>query len=160
MRVRGLKLAQLVGRFGYFESHPMRVRGLKRTLLAMLLPTLMSHPMRVRGLKPCNNRFGRKASAVAPHAGAWIETISLKYILRFGESHPMRVRGLKQENYPLYQNQTKSHPMRVRGLKRSTLIAYFPIPLVAPHAGAWIETSRSGFEYLYRVCRTPCGCVD
>ncbi len=55
--------------------------------------------------------------AVAPHAGAWIETYMKN---KFGYTD-------------------KSHPMRVRGLKPS-LRAFSNVSVVAPHAGAWIET--------------------
>ncbi len=55
---------------------------------------------------------------VAPHAGAWIETGTLR---------------------DLYVS-AGSHPMRVRGLKHSVFSYMLPVSLVAPHAGAWIET--------------------
>ena len=55
----------------------MRVRGLKHMNMEIIVVILKSHPMRVRGLKPdmitANNAF----HAVAPHAGAWIETRSV-----------------------------------------------------------------------------------
>ena len=53
--------------------------------------------MRVRGLKPLAFSSVADLLCVAPHAGAWIETImvvSLTVITAL--SHPMRVRGLKQ----------------------------------------------------------------
>ena len=74
-----------------------------------------------------------------------------------------------------------SHPMRVRGLKLGEHSKLIHLCLVAPHAGAWIETSRLHLlqrhkvshpmrvrglkpKYLrnrvYDICRTPCGCVD
>ena len=56
-------------------------------------------------------------------------------------SHPMRVRGLKPCRSPCTPCRWTSHPMRVRGLK---LEDRKPIGIkseVAPHAGAWIETS-------------------
>ena len=31
---------------------------------------------------------------------------------------------------------------------------------VAPHAGAWIETEQKKFEEALGKCRTPRGCVD
>ena len=55
---------------------------------------------------------------VAPHAGAWIETISMYYThLQVNRSHPMRVRGLKPTSSKTIQERAVSHPMRVRGLK-------------------------------------------
>ena len=56
--------------------------------------------------------------AVAPHAGAWIETQWL--YAQDGvpeESHPMRVRGLKRNCSWTLSALRASHPMRVRGLK-------------------------------------------
>ena len=59
-------------------------------------------------------------SAVAPHAGAWIET-SVRLLL---------VRAW-----------SRSPPTRGRGLKPSTgRRCGVPTREVAPHAGAWIET--------------------
>ena len=37
-----------------------------------------------------------------------------------------------------------SHPTRVRGLKPAALLPAALLPAVAPHAGAWIETSMPG----------------
>ena len=75
-----------------------------------------------------------------------------------------------------------SHPVRVRGLKHNKRVALLDNQIVAPRAGAWIETSLSisfgsgyqvapragawietGLSLLIRlriICRTPCGCVD
>ena len=53
----------------------------------------------------------------------------------------MRVRGLKREIRAICWQKNKSHPMRVRGLKLKS-VTIIPLYLtVAPHAGAWIETS-------------------
>ena len=54
---------------------------------------------------------------VAPHAGAWIETPDLIPPLRPFMSHPMRVRGLKLVGENRVVGKLVSHPMRVRGLK-------------------------------------------
>ena len=53
----------------------MWVRGLK--LLRWLLPDPLplSHPMWVRGLKHYEDISIYKAAEVAPHVGAWIETL-------------------------------------------------------------------------------------
>ena len=51
--------------------------------------------MRVRGLKPQMSCPVGVRAKVAPHAGAWIETLNGS-LAAFGKlSHPMRVRGLK-----------------------------------------------------------------
>ena len=75
-----------------------------------------------------------------------------------------------------------SHPTRVRGLKPRLAMARSAVLVVAPHAGAWIETvnfvalganlgvaPHAGAWIETRVpprpphqpqCRTPRGCVD
>ena len=60
-----------------------------------------------------------KASfAVAPYAGAWIETSVVCPIRSLCPSHPMRVRGLKLRHHLERVFVVGSHPMRVRGLKQ------------------------------------------
>ena len=76
---------------------------------------------------------------VAPHAGAWIETID--------QDVP---KGLMHG----------SHPTRVRGLKRNEDGLLEILDIVAPHAGAWIETPRFCRPLLVVKSRTPRGCVD
>ena len=78
---------------------------------------------------------------VAPHAGAWIETHNLYYVSQINQSHPTRVRGLKLELSPFTIFSTKSHPTRVRGLKHPLYALGANTASVAPHAGAWIETT-------------------
>ena len=51
--------------------------------------------MRVRGLKRSSWAFSLLSLDVAPHAGAWIETVHGIDELPTPTSHPMRVRGLK-----------------------------------------------------------------
>jgi len=56
-------------------SHPSRVRGLKLVIAVRRLRYTASHPSRVRGLKLAGGLlFASVAWAVAPLAGAWIET--------------------------------------------------------------------------------------
>ena len=52
----------------------------------------------------------------------------------------MRVRGLKHALKFIITIKKVSHPMRVRGLKQLNLLGPCPSLIVAPHAGAWIET--------------------
>ena len=94
--------------------------------------------MRERGLKPLN------------------------FIVDLAESLslPMRERGLKQEKLLRYHTPQMSLPMRERGLKHS-LVKYIILQhLIAPHAGAWIETSRWAAVQPFRSGRSPCGSVD
>ena len=62
--------------------------------------------------------------AVAPFAGAWIETAEKVETAKFKESLPSRERGLKH------------------------VVAYatYTDEKVAPFAGAWIETTYAGTE--------------
>ena len=55
----------------------MRVRGLKLKADGGQDFTNKSHPMRVRGLKLPEMTWGEFRESVAPHAGAWIETMFL-----------------------------------------------------------------------------------
>ena len=72
--------------------------------------------------------------------------------------------------------------MWVRGLKLFCVLARTPPSNVAPHVGAWIETSKDNpsdtqsdvaphvgawietretfVKFWCMLCRTPCGCVD
>ena len=75
-----------------------------------------SHPTWVRGLKQ-STAARLTCHFVAPHVGAWIETIASILLFRDSESHPTWVRGLK----PL-------------------LLLLLLVVFVAPHVGAWIET--------------------
>ena len=76
MWVRGLKRAVQYAELLPGESHPMWVRGLKRLLLIAICALDWSHPMWVRGLKLIVTKDINKATTVAPHVGAWIETHS------------------------------------------------------------------------------------
>ena len=77
---------------------------------------------------------------VAPHAGAWIETllISLAKGIVDAQSPPTRGRGLK----PCLQGKAKENWK------------------VAPHAGAWIETALATPTRILAVGRPPRGGVD
>ena len=58
-------------------------------------------------------------------------------------SLPMRERGLKHVGYKLPYFYATSLPMRERGLKHVGDGSYNAKIIVAPHAGAWIETQQS-----------------
>ncbi len=79
-------------------------------------------------------------SAVAPHAGAWIETGLQQTECQVLSSPPMRGRGLKPRRTDILRMTGGSPPMRGRGLKLHTIESVPRESLVAPHAGAWIET--------------------
>ena len=53
-----------------------------------------------------------------------------------------------------------SRPLRARGLKLPEPFLTLGAGVVAPPAGAWIETVRSRSEKGPRSSRAPCGRVD
>ena len=53
-----------------------------------------------------------------------------------------------------------SHLTRVRGLKPYLSLEDDAIEKVAPHAGAWIETSKVAVSLTLSLSRTSRGCVD
>ena len=82
--------------------------------------------MRVRGLKPVSSLV-------------LVATVS---------SHPVRVRGLKHYSKDFSWDSRRSHPVRVRGLKLRTFTDSASIAVVAPRAGAWVETSLRTISQL------------
>ena len=74
----------------------MWVRGLKPYIIARGSLDRLSHPMWVRGLKLLGTPGTVKHDTVAPHVGAWIETVNRERAGTVRTSHPMWVRGLKQ----------------------------------------------------------------
>ena len=124
MRGRGLKhLCQQVVDVEQ-QSPPMRGRGLKPRSSQPKPELSESPPMRGRGLKlPSRDRLLR-APFVAPHAGAWIETL----ILKCGGMPPAVA------------------PHAGAWIETAAKEETAPILIVAPHAGAWIETLKWGQE--------------
>ncbi len=83
-----------------------------------------------------------KVKKVAPHAGAWIETwLILMRCSASTLSRPTRAGGLKLITAPTVLEAQLSRPTRARGLKREGIGYGCSNSGVAPHAGAWIETS-------------------
>ena len=77
---------------------------------------------------------------VAPHAGAWIETMSYQQIVVLSEVAPHAGAWIETSILGSIFGKKRSHPMRVRGLKLKTAVSW-NVTEVAPPAGAWIETS-------------------
>ena len=74
--------------------------------------------MWVRGLKQESNDSDFASQVVAPHVGAWIETLFAHMDeMSKRQSHPMWVRGLKLKLLYVRSMTNRSHPMWVRGLK-------------------------------------------
>ena len=94
--------------------------------------------MRARGLKPISRVTIWISLEVAPHAGAWIETVASA------------------------QHKAKIAVAPHAGAWIETVTSWLATVWagVAPHAGAWIETfRRPGWKHP-RQCRAPCGRVD
>ena len=101
-----------------------------------------SRPVRARGLKQRHILAGGGVASVAPRAGAWIETANSEFLLAITDlSRPVRARGLKQGWHFNDERKTSSRPVRARGLKQSAGARWHQIQIVAPRAGAWIETT-------------------
>ena len=80
---------------------------------------------------------------VALFAGAWIETIlAASYPRSLYPSLPSRERGLKQVGAFKNRENAESLPSRERGLKLYRAMSVYEWNVVAPFAGAWIETLR------------------
>ena len=98
----------------------------------------MSPPVRGRGLKPASKWEKAKEYAVAPRAGAWIET------------------GMQE----LTEVIEKVAPRAGAWIETSTEGGSYVIDTVAPRAGAWIETVSITTRCYASLSRPPCGGVD
>ena len=84
---------------------------------------------------------GRRWTIVAPHAGAWIETLDRLPVLIDAASLPTRGRGSKRSQS---RSDRRGHRHSPRGGVDRNVAKLIEgnHALVAPHAGAWIETPR------------------
>ena len=71
-----------------------------------------------------------------------------------------QVRGLKCKQEKALMTTHRSHLTQVRGLKSSTNLGSYPISVVAPHAGAWIEIIHMAEAQQQNLGRTSRRCVD
>ena len=123
-------------------SLPSRERGLKLNLHRERCGCDKSLPSRERGLKQRVDDGKAKAKAVAPLAGARIETPSQTMRSISHSSLPSRERGLKQLRAVQWHSLSPSLPSRERGLKLSSASSTIIEKAVAPLAGARIEMSK------------------
>ena len=101
--------------------------------------------MWVRGLKPVPFCQIIRVNSVAPHVGAWIETLkALKTSVGFAVA-PHVGAWIETVRAPDLPELIMSHPMWVRGLK-PRLCRKETNLFVAPHVGAWIETSSNRYH--------------
>ena len=78
--------------------------------------------------------------AVAPRAGAWIETYQEEYRSVSARSPPVRGRGLKRVTDTPFALFVEVAPRAGAWIETVAGSAGVSIPYVAPRAGAWIET--------------------
>ena len=78
--------------------------------------------------------------SVAPHVGAWIETVLCVCAPEALRSLPTWERGLKQAGFLFPSVSDRSLPTWERGLKHPFREQKGSPMWVAPHVGAWIET--------------------
>ena len=100
-----------------------------------------SLPTWERGLKPRGTLQAAAPKRVAPHVGAWIETVRLARIGKKSCVAP-HVGAWIETLEPLAQtyDAIRSLPTWERGLKPYIKRKFLHLELVAPHVGAWIET--------------------
>ena len=140
----------------WMGSHPLRVRELKQTNLRYWLERVYRTPCGCVNWN-CFRKNQRPGHRIAPLAGAWIETLWEKRKNSSGNRTPCgcvnwnKIMGFNT-------NLSLSHPLRVRELKQWG-IKIWMLNLIAPLAGAWIETN--GITHAAGCThRTPCGCVN
>src|SRR5690554_1623376 len=103
----------------------------------------MSRLTQARGLKRLASQLRHEAEQVAPHAGAWIETVKPRRTLSKPKSRLTQARGLKQFRKAQREPLKPSRLTQARGLKQAMRAIRLLSKTVAPHAGAWIETSET-----------------
>ena len=101
---------------------------------------IWSLPMRERGLKLVDFCGYEYKAAVAPHAGAWIETVEDLISSARPAVAPHAGAWIETAGWVVTYTLVKSLPMRERGLKQADDDGPAETQHVAPHAGAWIET--------------------
>ena len=142
-------------------SRPTRARGLKRRGRHVEGRDTWSRPKRARGLKQTlSQHVERLQSASRPTRARGLK---LNDDARHGlccTSRPTRARGLKLIYVSGTQSGDMSRPTRARGLKPRFLAQMRWQSRVAPHAGAWIETSMRECIVEIAVGRAPRGRVD
>ncbi|PXV67833.1 hypothetical protein C8D93_105190 [Sinimarinibacterium flocculans] len=165
-------------------SRPSRARGSKLNRHREVDWKIQSRPSRARGSKL--QRLGQQPRApfVAPLAGAWIETSTVQRTAHWRASRAPRgrvdrnregcrcrgrgaagraPRGRVDRNASDEQKANRiaeSRPSRARGSKRHRRAEDHGVRVVAPLAGAWIETVRPVGRAQPLHGRAPRGRVD
>ena len=80
-----------------------------------------------------------RISAVAPHAGAWVEIAEQGKAPRPNKSLPTRERGLKYRLHLIRNQMCKVAPLVGAWVEIKEITLKALDKDVAPHAGAWVE---------------------
>ena len=123
----------------------------------------------------------RAFPAVAPHAGAWIETVIARRTSELSPVAPHAGAWIETPRQPLSGNSWRVAPHAGAWIETDASLAESSHEFVAPHAGAWIETApnvndgeggvsppmrgRGSKHVTIQIPRTPgrrppCGGVD
>ena len=122
-------------------SLPSRERGLKHKIQSGLILTTAVAPLAGAWIETASTALAVTVGVlVAPLAGAWIETENTKILIAYMQSLPSRERGLKHVVETNKVRCAVSLPSRERGLKLVDIRSGIYKTMVAPLAGAWIET--------------------
>ena len=100
------------------RSRPTRARGLKLRPDRASGPAKDVAPHAGAWIETLRRVYGHRRQCVAPHAGAWIETLhSSPCLINSDTSRPTRARGLKPLATGMMLPMRGSRPTRARGLK-------------------------------------------
>ena len=158
-RERGLKCHDRVQCVSGFASFPTRERGLKLSFDVSFARSSLSFPTRERGLKLLHVLCLFFLGHVVPHAGTWIEMLSLVRLSMLPSSFPTRERGLKYHSKSGREQKPGSFPTRERGLKLRR-------PAIDHNAAGSFPTRERGLKCccliseVYDRSRSPRGNVD
>ena len=96
--------------------------------------------MRARGLKHPKVYCDHQQRQVAPHAGAWIETMTIRILSIAGIVAPHAGAWIETFNSDAEHNHGSVAPHAGAWIETPKSILRSSAKTVAPHAGAWIET--------------------
>ena len=119
----------------------------------------MSLPTRERGLKQYEGRSELCLYSVAPHAGAWIETLRNQLSKRLMLVAPHAGAWIETKAYRKVPRGVTVAPHAGAWIETILSKRRKNFTHVAPHAGAWIETSHIATRSC-SVGRSPRGSVD
>ena len=121
---------------------------------------LGSRPTRARGLKPPESDILPADPTVAPHAGAWIETIDVMLPSIMETVAPHAGAWIETGHSMSAGNVASVAPHAGAWIETHPMQPYATIVGVAPHAGAWIETKICQKGGHMPARRAPRGRVD